>query len=107
MLAEGASHGVSMMARAPGVSGSGSCRRPEAGGGEDPWGPLEGAICAIRGEGGGRPGLRRVWARPTGDPKCAGFAVTTRHRVRRCMAGLGICGTCPDASKGTALPAPC
>lgn len=32
--------------------------------------------------------------------------MTTRHRVRRCVAGPGIRGTCPDASRGAALPAP-
>ena len=47
MLAKRATYSVSMMARVLEVSRSGFYRWLKAKGGEDPWGPLKEAICAI------------------------------------------------------------
>ncbi|WP_368018957.1 IS3 family transposase [Olsenella sp. AGMB03486] len=106
MLAERVGCSVSMMARVLGVSRSGSCRWPGAGGGEDPWGALKEAIIAIWEESGRRFGFRKVWSKLMDDDRYAGFAGTTRCRVRKCMSELGIRGICPNASKRTTVPDP-
>jgi putative transposase len=106
MLEKRATYSVSMMERVLEVSRSGFYRWLKAGGGEDPWGPLKEAICAIWEKSDRRFGFRKVWAKLTGDPQYAKFTGTTRYRVRRCMVELGICGICPNASKRTTLPDP-
>lgn len=105
MLEGKADYSVSMMARVLGVSGSGFCRWLKAGGsGEDPWGPLREAVIEIWGAGERRFGFRKVWSKPTGDPKYGRFAGTTPCRVRKCVSELGMRGICPNASRRTTVP---
>ena len=69
MLEKRATYSVSMMERVLEVSRAHFYRWLKAKGGEDLWGPIKEAICAIWEESDRRFSFRKVWSKLTGDPK--------------------------------------